>query len=372
MRSLRILALTLIVTLATGLAPASAYNIDENNKIFGMVQVIWVLDETAEKGSNVTDPDGEAGADTAFGFKARRFRLGFKGTAMEDLLYYKVQLGFAKTAGVVDYWFGINFLEGDMSLQFGQFIPFLTETASNSASRLKNIDRATGVMGVTSAFFVQNYREHDRGAMLKFNKAGGIADIFLSVTNGTGGNASVGGDYSKGDVYSNNTGDAAYVIGAVVKPVQNIRLTASYGINQHDQMVYKGADEAIDVDRSLMSVSARYTLKDMGLYVDGEYAVLQSGDGDTAYHGAEKTAWYGRVAYFIMPDKLEVVARYAVDADSGVKSGSVDNEFVTNQISTGFNYFLGKQFKSQLEYNVFQRDEGDDLTSIRMMFQMKF
>ena len=351
---------------------ASAYDIDENNKIYGLGQLWLITGEDAVSGSDITDKDGVVGPDTTFGFKAKRLRFGLQGRTASGVVFYNIMLDTASgSAQLVDYWFGLNMMEGALEFQVGQFRPFLTNTTSNKASALPNIERAEGFKNVGAAFYFDNALFRDRGAALRFGMVDGIADVTLSITNGAGA-ADTGGDTSKGSIYANGEGDAAYVFSVVSKPAPGWRLTAGYGVNTHNQTVLSGADSAINIDRTIMSVGGKVSFPTAGVWVDGEYALFESGEGDSKYFGAKEEVYFGRVGVVITPNVIDIVTRYSVDTDNGIKQGTKDSGFVTNQLSVTGNFYLGDEFKIQGEYQSIEPEEGDASTTMRIAFHAKF
>lgn len=368
--------ITLLLIGSISADKASAYQINDNHQAFGYGQVWMIYEEDATGGSEITDEDGVAASDTTFGFKAKRLRFGLRGVAMDGLAFYNLMLDAASgSASLVDYWVGLNLAGAGVAVQFGQFRPFVNYTSSlTKALALKNIERDEGLKNVASAFFVENFRWRDRGLQFTVG-ASEVADIVFSITNGSGvggGAADVGGDLSGGGVYVNNMGDVAYVVGAVIKPVVGFRVTASYGVNRHNQMVISGADTAINVDRTVWSAGFLLDTGALGYWFDAEWSEFTSGEGDTEYRGAKEYAYFTRIGYYVAPKVLELVIRWGVDTDNGVNKGTIETESVTEQISVTGNLYLGTNFKAQVEYNLIEPDDNDAYESIIINFQASF
>lgn len=363
MRKSLITAAALVATIALSPVNALAYSVNDDHKIFGLGQVWAVLSEDAR--NTATD-----GKETAFGFKAKRFRFGFKGKLVDGLIGYKIQTEFAgSSAGLKDYIMSIN--PGPASIVIGQFKPFTTYDGLRSASKLKNIERAMAMKNVSGKFFAANNSFRDLGIAVKVKNLG-PATLLVSATNGTGAGAvrDVGGSISSGSVFANGSGDAAYGVGLIVNLMDGmLRLNGSWMMNKHDNFVLASdKTAAADIDRSLYSAGLELDLKDIGLWIDGEYAALTSDDKDFGLAGTEYSGYYARAGYYIMPNQLEVVVRYEA---SDVKPSGGDTT-TTNQITGGLNYYIDKAMKVQLEYAARDYEEGDDDTSLRANFQVKF
>ena len=351
---------------------ANAFDIDGNNKVHGFGQLWLLTGEDAVSGRDATDTDGVVGPDTAFGFKAKRLRFGLQGQTASGVAFYNIMLDAASgSAQLVDYWFGFKVPGGGFDFQAGQFRPFLTNTTSNKASALPNIERAEGFKNVAAAFYLDNSLFRDRGVALRFGQVDGIAEVLFSITNGAG-VAGVGGDTSKGSLYANGEGDAAFVFGIISTPAPGWRLTSGYGVNTHNQTVLSGADSAINIDRTVASVGGKASFPTAGLWIDTEYALFETGDGDSEHSGAKEEVYFNRIGVVITPQVLDIVVRYAVDTDNGVKKGTKDSAFVTNQLSVTCNFYLGDEFKIQGEYQSIEPEEGDASTTMRIAFHAKF
>lgn len=366
------MASAMMAVIAFSSAPALAYKVNDDHQIFGLGQVWAVLSEDARNDAKAADDSD--GQDSAFGFKAKRFRFGFKGKMVDGLVGYKIQTEFAgSSAGLKDYIMTLN--PGAVSIAIGQQKPYTNYDALRSASKLKNIERAAINRHAAASFFVTNNSFRDLGAFLKVKNLG-PATLLVSATNGTGAGSGrdVGGSISSGAVFANGAGDAAYGVGVIVKLADGmVRLNGSYMMNKHDNVVLKDdKTAAADVNRSTYSAGFEVDLKNIGLWIDGEYVALTSDDEDFQLGGAETSGYYGRVGFWAMPKTLEVVARYENEDDKGVRAGTKDEAFSTKQITAGVNYYIDKNFKAQLEYAARDYEEGDDDTSIRANFQVKF
>jgi len=367
-----ITAIAMIAAIACSPINALAYSVNDDHSIFGLGQV-WVgLSEDAKNDAKAAD--GSDGTDSAFGFKAKRFRFGFKGKMVDGQIGYKIQTEFAGTsAGLKDYVMSVNPTD-TASITIGQFKPFVTFDGLRSAAKLKSIERAKAMKDVSGGFFLTNNSFRDLGASLKLKKLGPV-DLLISATNGTGaGDArDVGGSVSSGAVFANKAGDAAYSVGAIVNLADGmVRLNGSYSMNKHDNAVAK-ADKttAIYIDRTAYSAGFEVDLKDVDLWLDGEYASLDRGSDDVSGEGS-LTGYYVRAGFWIMPKTLEIVARYESEDDKGISKGTKDDAYTTTGISAGLNYYIEKNFKTQLEYVSFDPETGDSYGSIRANLQVTF
>ncbi len=374
MRKIVAFGIAIAAMLAFVPSRAEAYKINDAHQIYGYGQVWLLLSEDAKEGDTVQTAGGDDGATTAFGFKDRRLRFGMKGDLMDRVAYYNVFLETAGgTAKLLDYWFGVR--AGAAYFQVGRFRPFVTwEVSMTNAAGLKNVDRDNGLTAITNNFYAQNAAWRDLGMLIGYGDRSKDPISFLfSVSDGTGANLAVGGDASGGAVYSNAIGDAAYSFGVVAHLGHHAQLNAAYSINKHNGATLSGSEKtAIDIDRTVYSFGGEYEMLDGLLWVDAEYANLKAGSKDYAFADAELTAWYARIGFYLIPSRLELVGRFATEADKGIVHGDPHHEHTTDETEVTLNYYLGNAFKVQLEYATFSPDGESSYNSIRSNWQIKF
>jgi hypothetical protein len=347
---------------------ASAYELNDAVDIFGYGQ-IWLL--LSEEAGREAATDGAA--TTATGFKDKRLRFGVRGKLLEGMAFYRVMVeGAGGPVRMLDYYFGLE--AAGLGFQVGRFRPYVTWEASVvSSASLKNIERDAGLRNVTAAFFMNNALWRDNGVQLNLGdlEKSPLA-LVVGVTNGTGADTAVGGDVSSDDIYANGAGDVAYTIGLAARSGRHLRFNLGYALNKHTGARTAGAAEGVDIDRTVYSAGFAYEGMEGLFWIDGEYARFTAGGNDVAYADAELTAYYGRLGFFLAPNRLEFVARYALAADRGIHEGTPGHEHQTVETTATVNYYIGSTWKSQIEYTTFAPDGHDSHNAVRAMFQLAF
>jgi len=260
-------------------------------------------------------------------------------------------------------------MDDAVEVRLGRFRPFVTyEGGIAGSGGLPMMERSLAARKITGAYYPANFGWRDLGALVIIKKVGGMADLWLSVTNGVGGGGAGGGSYYRGQlVRTNDMGDAMYSVGVVAKPVKGLRLNASYSINKHDDVALSDGTVP-SFDRS--GYSAGFEFKsEMGLWLDGEYMFFERADKDASGE-TELKGWYVRAGYWVMPKTLQVTARYEM-YEAG-KTNSTEDKGMGLAIM----YKLS-QFMFMLEYYSFDGEAGssytdEDPTTLRGRFQVAF
>jgi hypothetical protein len=365
------LALGLLIT-----APvAAAYPLSEEFEVYGYAQIWASLQEDALAGDRATDGEGNPARDVAFGFKDKRLRVGIRGDLLEEKGYYHLLVdGAGGTLETKDYWFGYRPTDSTY-VQVGRFRPLVTYAhVLQSSTAYANLEESKGLERINAAFYLSNASFRDNGILIGYGnvKKDRLALLF-SLTNGSGGDASVGGDVSAGSVYANGRGDAAYSVGVVYRPFDRLRVNAAWSTNRHHGALLRGGETAITIDRTVVAAGIRYDLPEIGLWLDGEYARLTTGDRDTEYAGADTEGWFVRVGCFVVEATVEAVARYETDEDRGIANGTNESPYTTAQTTIGLNAFFEKNYKAQLEYLTRERDRSDPaVEAVRACMQFAF
>jgi hypothetical protein len=91
----------------------------------------------------------------------------------------------------------------------------------------------------------------------------------------------------------------------------------------------------------------------------------------------EPLCFYAQGGYFIMPNKLELAARYGyLDCDNGGAAGQCSGLDKINEVSATINYYFWRHsLKAQFGYDVINRDivgdeSGNDRNTNRWIFQV--
>jgi hypothetical protein len=330
-------ALAAITFTATG---AQAYKVNDNNEVYGYSTIFAILDENSYSGSSATQSGtGDKGKDKSFGFEAKQLRLGARGNLADGLLGYNLLFdGAGSISGnsatqIIDGWITLRPLGHDVDVNIGQFRPYGNyEVGVESGAKIDNLDTYKAGASQTSNFLIGANNTRDRGVELVVNKIAEIIQLRLSATNGYGNNGDVGGSVSGSTrgILANGSGDAAYNMGIIVTPFEGLRLNAGYGLNKHENAVATSsttnctlgsdgttitcasgtASTVADIDRTLYSAGGKLSLKDMGLWIDAEYASLTAADKDTIKPGYKVNGYYARVGLYLIPKALDVYARY--------------------------------------------------------------
>lgn len=269
---------------------------------------------------------GNSGID---GFDTRRARLDFKG-AITNKWDYELYVEFAGTPALVDGYTTYKFADF-LKVSAGQFkIPFSIESLT-SDSQLELIDRSQVEEALTSRAkdVLGNNNGRDIGAQIsgsfaKLNDSY-LFDYTFSVLNGNGVNK------------ADNNQDKDVSGRFTVHPVSN--LSVSYDF-YHGRDIY-GASTATQL-RNRQGFDARY--------VDGPLSLTAEYDKgvDGAIH---RDGWYGQAAYFLIPKKLQLAAKY----DTYDSNTVVYTDRSTWYIG-GINYFFNPWTKLYLDYT-YKREE---------------
>jgi phosphate-selective porin OprO/OprP len=226
------------------------------------------------------------------GFDIRRARLDIKGT-ITPYFAFRLQTEFADKPKIIDASADIK-LTGFFIITAGQFkIPFSMENLTSS-NKLEMIDRSQVVEALVArgkdVIGNQNGRDigvQISGSFLKI-KGQNIAEYRFGVFNGSGINVA-------------DTANEAKDFGGrlLLTPVKGLSFGAAY---------YNGWDKAIKPDvigksqvRNRFGVELSYVTTKISL--KGEY--IKGKDGK-----ADRAGWYIQIGYFVIPQKLQVLAKY--------------------------------------------------------------
>jgi phosphate-selective porin OprO/OprP len=259
-------------------------------------------------------------------FSVHRARLDVRGNVTDDWsydLYTEFSganpklLDVYTTYRVTDYF----------KITAGQFkVPFSAESLTSDAD-LEFIDRSLVVnaLAARSTDVIGNQNGRDIGAQISgsFVKLNNqyLFDYTLGVFNGAGYDVTTD---------NNNHKDFAGRLG--IHPITNLNIGVDF-YNGRD--VFTSAPTITQV-RNREGIDARYVID--GLSLTAEY---DKGTDGTA----KRKGWFGQAAYFVVPDKLQLAARY----DTYDPTQTITTDATTNYAG-GINYFFNKRVKFTVDY----------------------
>jgi len=283
------------------------------------------------------------------GFDIRRARLDIKG-AFSPEWEYRLQTDFAISPKIIDAYFVYKPYDG-FKITGGQFIVPNSLENTTPDNTLETIDRAQ-VSGLVNrnkdAIGDQNGRDiglQVSGSLFQNSASRYLLDYYLGYFNGQGINKSdlneskdiaarlvahpttfldFGVSYSNGYDNWETTAAKAATYNPAIGSVITIKTLATNAINTNNVQNRIGADVAVNYN--LFSLRAEY---------------LQAQQG----YGLKKDGWYAQVGYFVIPTKVQLVAKYdSFDKDKKIAKNTT--EFLT----LGTNYYVNSFTKIQINY----------------------
>ena len=257
-------------------------------------------------------------------FLLHRARLDIKGD-IDDNWSYEVYTEFASTTKLLDAYTTYKIADF-LKFTAGQFkIPFSIENLI-ADSQLEFIDRSQVVNALAgrSTDVIGNQNGRDIGIQVNgsFAKVDDhyLFDYTLGVFNGAG--------Y---DVTTDNNSHKDIVGRFTVHPVENLSLSANFYDGQGNY-----GTPAKNYLRNRGGFDARYVTG--GLSLTAEY--------DKGTDGViRRDGWYGQAAYFIIPKKLQLAAKYdTYDPNKVIKT---DRTWI---YTGGINYFFNNWAKFTVDY----------------------
>jgi len=286
------------------------------------------------------------------GFDIRRARLDVRGN-VSPFLAYRLQTDFAGGPKIIDAYAEIK-LTDFFNIMVGQFkVPFSLENLTSS-NKLELIDRSQAVEALVARGrdVIGNHNGRDigiqlGGTLLK-NNGSALVEYRFGVFNGSGTNV------------ADTANEAKDVSGRlIINPVKELSFGIAY---------YNGWGKAINPvaefigrsqTRNRFGVDISYTAT--RLSVRGEY--IHGKDGNT-----DRAGWYAQAGYFIIPQKLQVLAKY----DTYDPNTSKDNNISVNYV-TGANYNFNSWSRLQAFYT-FREEEGTPVSNnyFSLQYQIGF
>jgi hypothetical protein len=286
------------------------------------------------------------------GFDIRRARLDLKGN-ITPFFGFRLQTEFAGSPKLLDAYGEIK-LNDYVNFTIGQFkIPFSLENLASS-NKLELIDRSQVVetLAGRGRDVIGNQNGRDigiqmGGALIK-SKGINLVEYRVGIFNGSGINVA-------------DTANESKDIGGrlIFNPVKGLSFAASY-YNGYAKAI-KPASDFIgkSQDRKRFGVEGSYTTTRLAL--KGEF--IEGKDGDT-----HKSGWYIWGGYFVIPQKLQVVAKYdTFDPDT------VKDENVTTNVVAGVNFNFNAWARIQAFYTL-REEQGTSVDNdyFAVQFQIGF
>jgi phosphate-selective porin OprO/OprP len=270
-------------------------------------------------------------------FRIRRARAGLKGEILKKVNYI-LQIDAAKSPVLLDAEVEIAFSPHAI-LTFGQFkVPFSLENLTSS-SALDTINRSQTVRNLCPGRDI-GAQGRDIGVALsgKFSRL----EYSLGVFNGEGANRAE----------TNEKKDLVVRLG--FSPFDFLTLSLS---NYQGKSTLFGGDSVVDRDRTgidIYFVHGQISLK-------GEY--ISARDYQT-----DKCGWYLQGGYYLVPDKIQALARYdSFDLNLDIQGDRND------VLLLGLNWFFSKKTKLQINYEHHQEGlTGTSENVILAQFQAGF
>lgn len=288
------------------------------------------------------------------GFDIRRARLDIRGNLSPEW-EFRLQTEFAVTTKLIDAYFVYKPYDY-FKLTGGQFlIPVSLENITSDAT-LETIDRAqvTGLVDRNKgAIGDQNGRDigvQVNGSLFKTESGRFLLDYYIAYFNGQGINISADKNESK-DIASR----------IVVHPYDFLDFGVSYSngkdtwttIAKDQKHILFGADLAVNY--SNFSLRTEYLQAQEGTYiVNGQTKNLL------------KNGWYAQVGYFVLPKKLQFIAKY--DTYDPTKDNPIND--ISTFYTLGGNFYPNNFVKFQINYK-HKVEQGNSINKDEIVAQLQ-
>jgi hypothetical protein len=290
----------------------------------------------------------EAGKHSSFDI--RRARLDLKGS-VTPIFAYRLQVDFAGVPKMIDAYGEIK-LADYFSITAGQFkIPFSMENLTSS-NKLELIDRSQVVEALVARGkdVIGNQNGRDIGVQIggTFLKSKGlpVVEYRIGVFNGSGINVADTANHAK-DISGR----------LILSPIKGLSFGGDF---------YKGWDKAIKPDvaglsqtRKRFGLEASYVTTKISLR--GEY--IEGRDGKN-----KRSGYYAQAGYYVIPLKLQVLAKYDVYDPNTAVSKNISTYYVF-----GANYNFTSWSRIQVFYTI-RREEGTEVKNnyLALQYQIGF
>jgi phosphate-selective porin OprO and OprP len=263
------------------------------------------------------------------GFDIRRARLDVKGS-ITPFFSYRLQTEFADKPKILDAYGEIKVTDYFI-LTAGQFkIPFSMENLASS-NKLEMIDRSQVVEALVARGkdIIGNQNGRDIGIQIGggFHKQNGIPVIEyrVGVFNGSGINL------------ADTANDAKDIVGRLIfNPVRGLSLGGGY-YGGYGKAIHANID-GISQARNRVGFEASYVLSRFS--VKGEYIFGSD-------NGTDRAGWYLQTGYFVIPQKLQVLAKYDLFDINTATENSTSISYVF-----GGNYNFNNWSRLQIFYTI--------------------
>jgi len=312
--------------------------------------------------------------DDTSSFEMRRVRLIVSGTALHNEFNYFLQADFvgtknedgARVPDVRDAYIQWNPSES-VGLRMGQFKVFVSRQESNSSSKLQFADRSVA----------SNLFELGRQGGLSGRYTGMDGNLFLGA--GIWNGESDGEGRNKPGTDTRHTGAVTARYTAIGKmdamEEGDLSHTESAALNFGFAYAYGQTNEGGDkIDKH--TVDADVNLKYQGASVHSEFFYRKL-NADGSSESVEPLAFYLQGGYFVVPEKVELAARYGfADCDDGAFDKLIcSGNGKVQQVTAGVNYFFWKHsLKAQLNWDWIRGEPVDesaeDVDTNRIIFQV--
>lgn len=327
-----------------------------------------------------------AATDDQGDFKVNRMKFWIKGHAFDKKLAYKFQQGWGKgKTKTEDAWFSYR-LAAPLTVKVGQFKPGQARQELTSSAKQLFVERSLA----NDTFNLGR----DIGVEFSGSCAGHLFDYRAGVYNGNGPNISNPDNHHMiaGRVDFNPLGQFKMEGPSFGEKKPLLNIGASYAINRvsaTDPSKFDKDNDVLDValgldkvadfsvygddfDVQLVTTNVHFKVADLSL--GGEYYRMKAdpqagGDWDA-------DGYYVQAGYQIIPNTLEVAARYsAVESDMSSAGTVVSREFDKAETQFGVNYYFKKHSaKVQADYTLVDDDlsvDNDDRV-FRLLAQIIF
>jgi phosphate-selective porin OprO and OprP len=290
----------------------------------------------------------------ADGFDIRRARLDLKGNFSPEW-EYRLQTDFAISTRLIDAYFAYKPFDF-LKITGGQFLIPVSLESTTSDSALETIDRAqmSGLTGRNKdAIGDQNGRDigiQANGSLFKTKSNRYILDYYLAYFDGQGINIAADKNESK---------DIAARLVAHPYPFLDFGISYSNGHDtwttpaKNQDQIRMGADVSINYND--FTLRAEYLQAQQGIYlVNGVNRNLL------------KEGWYTQIGYFILPKKLQFVAKY--DTFDPTKNNFKND--ITSFYTLGANLYPNNFVKFQVNYK-HKNEQGISINKDEIIAQLQ-
>ena len=283
-------------------APASAYDVSDDLRLFGHAQLWFTAHEQMEEAGELHQfPSGDDAATSTTGFSLHRARVGADLHLLDRLLQFNTQVRLEKNVGLLDMYLGLH-LAPWLSVYLGQFkIPAPGE-ALRSSRDLDFIFRPeiteflvdfslSRTTYPSSLFYGVHCYLRDFGIGLKGDLDVGPGRLrwFLMASNGLGANLFISGRASPGYILTN---PGQFFTGMRVEAKDFfgvLTLGGHLNYNWHDNLVFNSGRVVYDIKRISYSGDAGVKIPGSGirlggLFGEGEIRDDYDDDGRTDLH----------------------------------------------------------------------------------------